>query len=444
MASRQPIIFILLLIIIVITLSKAHAGDQKPKELTIIWHSGDLSEYLIEISKQYTKQTGVKINVELVPWDKWHDTIASEFDSKGSRFDLVVFDSQSMSEFASEGNFVLLNPYIEKSKKVKFTDYDPEALREYAEYPEGSGKLYALPLNQDAMGLVYRKDLLEDPEEKKAFKVKYGYELTVPETYEQLKDIAEFFNRPVKNLYGIALYGSRDYDAVTTAFNNVLWSFGGELWDPRTRRAEGFINSSASVAALEYFKELFKYAPPGATGWYYDEVNNAINNGRVAMGINWYYFFNANSNPKISKYADKLGFAPLPGEKGPDGKFRQYNSLGGQGISISKFSKHVDEAWRFLEWFVSNENQWEWVKGGGQTGRVDILRSPSYANATPYNSVFPVSMSRVKDYWHLVEYPQLLDIYQKYVNLAITGAMSPKEALDNVAKEQQAVLDKAS
>lgn len=444
MANRRLIIFTILLIITVITLSKAQADDQKPQELTIVWHSGDLGEYLIEMSKEYTKQTGVKINVELVPWDKWHDTIASDLASMGSRFDLVVFDSQSMSEFASQGHVVLLNPYLDKSEKVKFADYDPAALRKYAEYPEGSSNLYALPLNQDAIGLVYRKDLFEDPEEKKAFKTKYGYELAVPKTYEQLKDIAGFFTRPDQNLYGIALYGSRDYDAVTTAFNNVLWSFGGELWDPKTRKVEGFINSPASLAALEYFKELFKYAPPGATDWYYDEVNNAINNGRVAMGINWYYFFSTNSNPKTSKYADKMGFTPLPGGKGPDGKFRQYNSLGGQGISISKHSKNADQAWKFLEWFMSNGNQWKWVQGGGQTGRVDILSSPNYASATPYNSIFPISMSRVKDYWHLAEYTQLLDIYQKHVNLAVTGAMSPKEALDKIAKEQQTVLDKGS
>ena len=113
-----------------------------------------------------------------------------------------------------------------------------------------------------------------------------------------------------------------------------------------TRRAEGVINSQASVAALEYFKKLFDYAPPGATGWYYDEVNRAVDDGTVAMGINWYYFFNSCADPKVNKMADKVGFATLPGEKGLDGKFRQYNSAGGQGVSISKYSDNADEAWR--------------------------------------------------------------------------------------------------
>ena len=77
MANRRLIIFTLIFIITVITLFKARAEDQKPVGLTIVWHSGELGEYLIEMSKEYKKQTGVKINVELVPWDEWHDTIAS-------------------------------------------------------------------------------------------------------------------------------------------------------------------------------------------------------------------------------------------------------------------------------------------------------------------------------------------------------------------------------
>ena len=51
-------------------------------------------------------------------------------------------------------------------------------------------------------------------------------------------------------------------------------------------------------------------------------------------------------------------------------------------------------------------------------------------------------MKYVQDYWHLIEYPQLLDIYQKYVSLAISNEMDPKEALDATAAEHQVILDK--
>lgn len=439
---RKIIAFLILVFLFAVLSSPfSYAQNQDIDELNIIWHEGALGNLLKDISKEYTKETGVSVNVELVSWDMWHDTIAVDFVSKSGKYDLVIFDSQSMSEFASEFDIVLLNPYLENSDKLKITVYDPESISKYSEYPEDSKNFYALPLNQDTMGLVYRKDLFEDSTEKKNFKKKYGYDLAVPKTYSQLRDIAEFFTRPEDNLYGLALFGSSDYDAVTSAFNNLLWSFGGELWDAEEHKAKGVINSGNAVTALKFFKDLFNFAPEGATSWYYNEVNDSIKKGQVAMGINWYYFFNTYIDKKQSKVADMIGFAPLPGEKDAAGKFNQYNSVGGQGISISKFSSNKDEAWKFLEWLMSYQHQWQWVKGGGQTGRTDILTSIKYKDSTPYNAVFPVSMSRVKDYWHLVEYPRLLQIYQDYVHNAIIGEIDPKVALDMVAHKQQKILD---
>lgn len=414
-------------------------------ELTVFWHQGGLGDYLVDIAKEYTAQTGVTVRGDFVPYGpQWHDKIAADFAAHSSAVDLTVFDSQSMSEFASGGHVVLLNDLLAKSDQIKIGDFDKAALAAYAEYPEGSGNIFALPVNQDTMGLVYRKDLFENPTEQANFKAKYGYDLKVPETYDQLKDIAEFFTRPDQNLYGVATYGSRDYDAVTSPFDGILWSYGGELWDSKAFTAEGQINSPASLAACNYYVDLFKYGPPGMSGWFYDEVNNAVSQGMVAMAINWYYFFHTHADPKSNpNFYDKVAFAPLPGATGPDGKFRVYNSIGGQGLGISKYSKNVDAAWKFIEWFMTKPIQEKWVAVGAQTGRTDILTSDAYVKVNTFNQFFPTSMSRAKDYWHLAEYPQLLDIWQKNMSLAVSGEMSCKDALDNTAKEQQPIFDEA-
>lgn len=434
-----------MIVMILVGAAGCAPAAKKPVELTVFWHQGGLGDYLVDIAKEYTAKTGVVVRGDFVPYGpQWHDKIAADFAAKSSSVDLAVFDSQSMSEFASGGHVLKLNDLLAKSSSIKATDFEAAALKQYAEYPEGSGNIYALPVNQDTMGLVYRKDLFDDATEKANFKAKYGYDLAVPETYDQLRDIAEFFTRPDKNMYGIATYGSRDYDAVTSPFDGVLWSFGGELWDSAKFTAEGSLNNAGSVAACQYYADLFKFGPPGMSGWFYDEVNNAVNNGLVAMGINWYYFFHTHADQKSNpKFYDKLAFANLPGEKGPDGTFRRAVSVGGQGLSISNYSKNKDEAWKFLEWFMSKDIQWKWVKVGAQTGRTDILKDPAYATATSFNKTFPEAFTFAKDYWHLAEYPQLLDVYQKYMNLAVTGSMDCKTALDTTVKEQQPIFDKA-
>lgn len=415
----------------------------QPKEkttLTFIWHAGDRAELLLKLSREYTLRTGVEIRAILPPLSEdYYLRIANEFKKKGSGFDLCIFDSQSLSEFASNNHVVPMNDLLNRSSKIKIYDFDSAALKLYSEFPENSGNIYALPINQDCMGLVYRKDLFEHPEEKRSFKEKYGYDLKIPDTYDQLKDIAEFFTRPGQDLYGIALYGNEDYDACTSAFNNIFWSYGAELWDPVSGRIEGYVNSPKAKKALEYFQELFRYAPGGFQNAYVPEVNNSIVSGRVAMGMQWYYYFKQFSDEtKKSKF--ELGFATLPGQKDANENINRFVMVGGQGISISQYSRHKKEAWEFVEWLMTEQQQWKWTEGGGMTGLTAILKDPKFLNAAPANRSFPFSMSITKDYWHLPEYPQLLRVLQKYVHGCISGRMQAKEALDMCAAEQETIL----
>jgi len=152
------------------TVHKANAAD---KTLTVVWHGGVCANLLLEIAKDWTAMTGIKVEGALVGYGpQWHDKIASEFAARGSGFDLAAWDSQSIGEFAGGGHTVLLNPYIEKSTKLKMTDWSKEMLARYGEYPDASGKSHALPINADAEGMHYRKDLFEDPKEKAGFKEK--------------------------------------------------------------------------------------------------------------------------------------------------------------------------------------------------------------------------------------------------------------------------------
>ncbi len=191
---------------------------------------------------------------------------------------------------------------------------------------------------------------------------------------------------------------------------------------------------------MSIYADLFQFMPPGASAWFYDEVNNAVHTGIVAMAINWYYFFFVHADPAINPYADKMGYDVLPGEM-VDGKLNRGISVGGQGLSISAYSKNIEEAWKLLEWFMTNEIQWQWTEIGAQTGRVDILTDPRYVTTKPWNETFPESMKYVQDYWHVIEYPELLDIWQKYASLVVSGEMGAKEALDAVAVEHQAIMD---
>ncbi len=75
--------------------------------------------------------------------------------------------------------------------------------------------------------------------------------------------------------------------------------------------------------------------------------------------------------------------------------------------------------------------------------RNDVLNSPEFLEATPYNKVFTDSVSQLKDFWNLPEYAKLLNVHSTQVNAAISGTQKPDAALDKLAADEQAILDES-
>jgi multiple sugar transport system substrate-binding protein len=410
--------------------------------LTFIWHEGPCADAFSRISRNYPEKN-VTIVPHLVPYGpEFHDTIATGFTSLEATFDFAMWDSQSTAEFASAGHAVLMNRVFEKSAVLTPKMFDSLSLTRYGEYPDHSGQFWSLPVNQDVYGLMYRKDLLENPKEKKKFTMAYGYELGVPQTYQQARDIAEFFTRPEERLYGWGQMGGQDYDFASTTANSFLWSFGGELYNPKTFEVQGYINSPASVDGIQSYIEMFRYGPPGSRSWGWEEVSEAFQKGQLAMAMQWYFFFHSSADPQANPFATRTGFANLPGAIGRDGKFRRQVSLGGQGMGINKHSKKQELVVKFMEWYFLPEQQRQYAKVC-QTGLKEILLSSEWQTLNAYNKHFAQALPYTNDYWHLPEYPVLLAQWQEELVHAITRKKTVQQALNDAAHRHETTLREA-
>ena len=267
-------------------------------------------------------------SVETTPWPDFQTKAFKEFNAKGSAYDMVVGDSQWLGAGSTGGHYVDLTDFFKKHKVAE--TMAPATVEGYAEYPGNSGKYWAIPLEGDANGFAYRKDWFEDPKEMAAFKAKYKYDLGVPKTWKELGDIAEFFHRPKEKRYGLTIYTDNSYDALVMGVENVIFSYGGELGDYATNKVAGIINSKENIEALNFYKKLYGYTPPDWGKTFFQEANQAMTEGLVAMSMNFFAFFPALANPATNKYAKQTGYFAMP--KGPTGK--QFAALGGQGISV--------------------------------------------------------------------------------------------------------------
>ena len=419
------------------TIAFAGVKASAQEELTIFWAEWDPANYLQELANQYTAETGTVVTVQTTPWPDFQTKAFAEFNAHGDAYDIVVGDSQWLGAGSTGGHYVDLTDFFAEHGLTKV--FAPATVEAYAEYPKASGKFWAIPTEGDATGWAYRKDWFEDPKEKDAFKAKYGYDLDVPKTWAQMRDIAEFFQRPDQKRYGIAIYTDNAYDALVMGYENALFSYGGDLGDYSSYKVDGIVNSPDAVAALEMYKELYKFTPPNWGKVFFLENNQAITEGLAAMSMNYFAFFPALANKAANPYADVTGYFANPA--GPGGK--QHAALGGQGMSIVSYSKKQDEAKKFLEWFIRDDVQKKWAELGGYTCNAKVLESAEFRQATPYNEAFYQSMFMVKDFWAVPEYAELLtQINNRIYPFIVGGEGSAKDALDGLAQDWTATFKK--
>jgi len=410
---------------------------QLDNNITILWAKWKPADYLIKLCDDFTRETGIKVIVKQSPWDNFQNEFFKSMSEKSEKYDLVIGDSQWLGISSKKGYYIELTEWINSHRLSD--SMTAASITGYSEYPVASKHYWAVPMEGDAMGFVYRKDLFENPDEKSAFKAKYGYELGVPQTWYQLRDIAEFFYRPEKKLYGISLLTTKDYDGITMAVDNLIWAWGAGLGNYQTFRVKGILNSKEGIQALEFYKKLYHFAPPESKDVFFEESNRYFTSGSVAMAINFFAFFPDLCNPKNNPYLKSMGFFSMP--QGPK---NLASSLGGQGISIISYSKKKEAALKFLEWLIQNRVQERWAEVGGNSCNKNVLVSSKFINAAPYNRAFMESMQMVRDFWTVPEYSQLLELSQKYWNEYLINENTSAEAtMNGLANEWENIFEYA-
>jgi multiple sugar transport system substrate-binding protein len=422
------------------TLPVMAATGAKASELTLCWAAWDPANALIELSKDFEAQSGVKMNFEFVPWPNFADRMLNELNSGGQLCDLMIGDSQWIGLGAEAGHYIKLNDFFE-ANGISMDDFIPATVTGYSEWPKGTPNYWALPAFGDVVGWTYRKDWFERPELQAEFKEKYGRDLGVPATLAELKDIAEFFQgREIDGttVYGAAIYTERGSEGITMGVTNVLYNYGFQYGNPENPyELEGFVNSPGAVEGLEFYKALYDCCvPPGSSNWYMSENIDAYRSGQVAMQMNFAFIWpGVHADANVG--GDKSGYFPNPA--GPAGHFAQ---LGGQGISVVSYSDNQEAALEYIKWFAQPEIQSRWWELGGYSALKAVVEDPGFAASQPYAQTFLDSMAIVKDFWAEPSYASLLLPMQERIhNYVIAGQGTAQEALDGLVRDWTEVFE---
>ena len=414
------------------------SANSNAKSITLGWAAWDPANALQELTKEFTAETGIDVNFEFVPWPNFADRMLNELNNKGKTFDLLIGDSQWIGAGAVYGHYVKLNDFFDK-EGISMNDFSPATVYAYSTWPKGSENYYALPAMGDALAWAYRKDWFDRPELKSEFKKKHGYDLGVPASWDQLYDMCTFFQgREIdgQKRYGAAINTERVSEGITMGVTAAMYAWGMEYENPnKPYDMEGYFNSPQAVEAVEFYRKLYEdCAPPGHSDAYMVANLDAYKSGQVAFQMNWYAFW-----PGVSKEDSDgrvSGFFANPKQNVAAA------TLGGQGISVVKYSDKQDLALEYIKWFARPDVQQIWWDLGGYSCHNDVLNSPSFPTSTVYAQGFLDSMGIVKDFWQEPTFVELMLPMQEAIHdYVVNGKGTAKGALDKIIEEWVEVFE---
>ena len=414
------------------------SANSNAKSITLGWAAWDPANALQELTKEFTAETGIDVNFEFVPWPNFADRMLNELNNKGKTFDLLIGDSQWIGAGAVYGHYVKLNDFFDK-EGISMNDFSPATVYAYSTWPKGSENYYALPAMGDALAWAYRKDWFDRPELNSEFKKKHGYDLGVPANWNQLHDMCSFFQgREIdgQKRYGAAINTERGSEGITMGVTAAMYAWGMEYENPnKPYDMEGFFNSPQAVEAVEFYRKLYEdCAPPGHSDAYMVANLDAYKSGQVAFQMNWYAFW-----PGVSKEDSDgrvSGFFANPKQNVAAA------TLGGQGISVVKYSDKQDLALEYIKWFARPDVQQKWWDLGGYSCHNDVLNSPSFPTSTVYAQGFLDSMGIVKDIWQEPTFVELMLPMQEAIHdYVVNGKGTAKGALDKIIEEWVEVFE---
>ncbi|MFA9397967.1 MAG: extracellular solute-binding protein [Clostridiaceae bacterium] len=355
------------------------------------------------------KYPDIKVKITPMPGGDDYKKQILQAAMSGTTPDLARTDIIDVAQYAKEDYLLAVDsmPGFEDLKKDMYEG--PMGTNMY------NGHYYGIPLDTNTKIAIYNKDMLD----KAGFK-------EAPKTMDELEEYAEKLK--VDNIMGIGISGIESW-----AISPYFLSLGGQFTNETNTEATGYLNSAASIKALEKIVEwndkgyVGKSMLGGEGTW---EGYNAGHYGMIDDGPWW---FPVNKDQEIVK--DNVVFAPIP-----EGDGGSVSVVGGEDTIIFKSSKQQQQAFVFAKFLASDEAQTIFAT---ELSMMPVNTKTSEKSVIKDNPMLKVYVEQLNSTWARTPSPSWGDIsnaIKEDFELAIRKEMTPQAALDDAAKKVDALL----
>jgi len=458
------------------------AEPYKGMKINVVSETIDTHVYESRVlAKAFSELTGIELTHDLIQEGDVVEKLQTQMQSDRNIYDAWVNDSDLIGTHFRYGKVVPLSDWMAgEGREVTLPTLDVEDFIGISFTTAPDGKIYQLPDQQFANLYWFRADWFDRPDLKKRFKAKYGYELGVPINWSAYEDIADFFTNEVKTIDGKRIYGHMDYGkkdpSLGWRFTDAWlvmagagdkgipngkpvdeWGIRVDGCNPVASSVErgGATNGPAAVfATTKYIEWLEKYAPPEAAGMTFSEAGPVPGQGNIAQQIFWYTAFTAAmTKPGLpvvnSDGTPKWRMAPSPhGPYWEEGMKLGYQDAGSWTLLESTPVERRKAAWLYAQFTVSKTVSLKKTLEGLTPIRESDLQSDAMTEAAPRLGGFvefyrsPARVAWTPTGTNVPDYPKLAQLWWQNVAEASSGEKTPQEAMDNLAKQQDRMLQR--
>lgn len=381
---------------------------------------GAEAEYVIKLVPEFERlNPGIKVKVQQIPWTAAQEKLVTAFASDNTP-DACQLGNTWVPQFAALNAIVSLNELVSYSDLINKERY----FEGIWETNVIDGKVFGIPWYMDTRVIYYREDVFE----------KVGYN-EPPKNWNELFDLSKKIKSLHPNEEKYAIYLPTNEWAPFVMFGMEA---GSSLL--KNENTLGNFSSKEFTTAFKYLVEFHKQnlAPVGIS-----QVTNVYQ--AFAEEYFTMYISGPWNIPEFKKWmkddlADKWMTAPMPGYSND---YPGVSLAGGSSLVIFENSKYKKEVWKFFEFLSQVKTQIEFYTMLNNLPSVkEAWENPIFKN-DPYMQAFYKQFTNVRATPKIPEWEQIaFSKVQQYAELAVRNAMSVEDALKNLDKDVNRILEK--
>jgi multiple sugar transport system substrate-binding protein len=227
-------------------LTLAVTSAAQAQTINILMETVPDTKYIQDLLPEFKAATGIDVQIEAISYIDMHSKLVPQLSSPSGGYDAIVVDFYWVAEFTKAGWLMPLDDLIKKDN-IDTSVYVPSLMSLVGKV---NGVTYMLPFYNYSMGIIYRKDLVDDAKNQADFKAKYGMDLKTPTTWDEYRKQVDFFTKK-PDFFGTINQGQRG-DCICMQWSNYLYANGGQYHDANWKAT---FNSDAGVKAIADFKD---------------------------------------------------------------------------------------------------------------------------------------------------------------------------------------------